>query len=190
MTNDIRIANPLKFGRMTQVLRINGVDVNVHWSVFVIAGIILLNASRKPLVTIAGGLAYLSIFLIHEWGHAAVAQQKGCAVYEINLYPIFAITRFQQPWSREDRCLIYWGGVWAQAMVALPCVLWVANFGYTRFEPVNAVIAILGSLSLWIAAFNLLPLAGLDGAVAWDLVPILFERARARRSTGPPAWRR
>jgi hypothetical protein len=35
-----------------RVMRVRGVDVNVHWSVFVVGAIILLNAGRKPVLTL------------------------------------------------------------------------------------------------------------------------------------------
>ena len=39
-----------------RVMRVKGVDVNVHWSVFLVGAIILLNAGRKPVLTLAGFL--------------------------------------------------------------------------------------------------------------------------------------
>ena len=54
-------------------------------------------------------------------------------------------------------------------IVALPLVAWVAIFGYTRFEPVNVMLALLGFFSLGVAAFNLLPFAPLDGITAWGI---------------------
>ena len=41
--------------------------------------------------------------------------------------------------------VIAWGGVVAQAIVAVPLLAWVETFGYTRFQAVNAILAILGS---------------------------------------------
>jgi hypothetical protein len=35
------------------------------------------------------------------------------------LYPIHGCVRFRQPWSRYDDALIAWGGVAAQAVVAV-----------------------------------------------------------------------
>jgi hypothetical protein len=99
-------------------------------------------------------------------------------VFSIELYPIYGITRFETPWSRFDHCVIAWGGVLAQAIVALPLVAWVAVFGYTRFEPANVVLALLGFFSLGVAAFNLLFFAPLDGIPAWGLIPALIERAQ------------
>jgi Zn-dependent protease len=78
--------------------------------------------------------------------------------------------------SRFDHCLIAWGGVVAQAIVALPFVSWVVLFGYSRLEPVNAVLALLGFFSVGVAIFNLLPIPPLDGAIAWQIVPELIKR--------------
>jgi Zn-dependent protease len=75
------------------------------------------------------------------------------------------------PWSKLDHCIIAWGGVIAQAVVALPIVVAVSLFGYSRFEPINAVVAILGFFSLGVALFNLLPIRPLDGSIAWGIIP-------------------
>jgi Zn-dependent protease len=92
-----------------------------------------------------------------------VARRRGCRAFSMALYPIFGLARFEAPDSRIDRALIAWGGVLAQTVVAVPLALYVVLFGYTRFEAINAVLAILGGYSLLVAAFNLLPLHPLDG---------------------------
>ncbi len=77
-------------------------------------------------------------------------------------------------------------------MVALPLVIWVAVFGYTRFDAVNAVLAILGFYSLCVVVFNLIPKAPLDGASAWQVIPLFIQRVRERRkkrSTKRSDWR-
>jgi hypothetical protein len=53
----------------------------------------LLNAGRKPVLTLVGLLCYLSVLLIHECGHLIAAQRRGSHVLEIRLYPIF------DPWQ-------------------------------------------------------------------------------------------
>ncbi len=177
----------MRLVRFTRVARVRGVDVDVHWSVLLIATLILLGAFRDPLLSIAGGVSYLSVLLIHECGHLVMAQHKRCEVSGIELYPLWAITRFQAPWSRVDNALIAWGGVLAQAVVGIPIVVCVAVFGYTRWEPVNAVLALLGFFSLAMAVFNLLPFAPLDGAKAWDLFPALWQERQKPRAAG---WRK
>ena len=108
------------------------------------------------------------------------AQRLGTHVREIRLYPIFGLCFFDPPWSKFDHYVIAWGGVLAQAVVAIPLVLYSSFFGFTRFDALNAVIAIFGGYSLVVAVFNLLPAGRLDGAIAWSIVPEFFRRLRQR----------
>lgn len=167
-------------------MQVKGVNVYVHWSVFCVAAFFLLGALREPWMALVGMICWLGIILIHECGHLVAAQRKKCYVLEIELYPIFGVTRFELPWSRVDRAVIAWGGVIAQAVVAIPCVVLILVFGYSRFEIVNEVLVLLGFFSLLIAAFNLLPFPPLDGDTAWDIIPALYARARDRKKRPPP----
>ncbi|HEX3103895.1 MAG TPA: hypothetical protein VHQ22_05565 [Terriglobales bacterium] len=167
---------PIKIDSLTEVMRIRDVGVYIHWTVLLIAAIILLNVIRHPLLSLLGLTAYLSVLVIHESGHMIAAQRLHCKVFSIEIYPIFGFCRFETPWSRFDHCVIAWGGVIAQAIVAAPIVLYVSIFGYTRFQPVNAVLALLGFFSLGVAAFNLLPIPRLDGSIAWGVIPETIKR--------------
>ncbi len=175
--------------KLIEVMEINGVRVFFHWSVLLIGAVILLGALEDPVLAFMVLASYYGVILIHECGHMVAAQHKGCAVRSIELYPLWGITRFDEPYSRFDHCVIAWGGVVAQALVAVPLVIWVAAFGYTRFQVVNAVLAILGFFSLSIAALNLLPIRPLDGAIAWALLPALFKRRPVRSAKRQSGWR-
>ena len=185
----MRIGN-LKLERLTRIARVDGVDVYVHWSVLAIAAFILIGAIQNPVRSLVGLAAYFSILLIHECGHLFVAHRLHCEVYEIELYPIFAFTRFQTPRSRYDHALVAWGGVLAQAVVGVPLVLWSIFIGYTPFDTVNEVLVLLGMVSLGIAAFNLLPLKSLDGATAWQILPAYLERKRLNQKRRAAGWGR
>lgn len=178
-----------KLTRVVEVMEIRGVKVFAHWSVFLIGAVILLGAREEPSLGITALAAYYGVLLIHECGHMIAAQRKRCPVWSIELYPLWGITRFDQPYSRFDRGIIAWGGVLAQAIIAVPLVMWVEMFGFTRFQSVNAILAILGFYSLFIAAFNLLPIRPLDGAIAWGLLPTLFERLATRPAKRKAGWR-
>jgi Zn-dependent protease len=119
------------------------------------------------------------------------AHRKHSRVLSIEIYPIFGLCHFEIPWSRFDHCVIAWGGVVAQLVVAIPILLWLSVFGYSRFAPVNAALAILGGYSLLMAAFNLLPVGRLDGAIAWGIIPEFFNRAKLRRKrkSSSSGWR-
>jgi stage IV sporulation protein FB len=182
-----RFSNPIRIDKHTKIGQIRGVDTYLHWTVFVVAAFILVGVIRRPGLSLLGLAAYLAVLLIHETGHLIAAQRKSCSVSSIELYPIFGVTRFGAPWSRLDHCVIAWGGVIAQATVAIPLVTFVALFGYTRFEAVNMLFAVLGFFSVGVAMFNLLPIPPLDGATAWGIFPALLSRKRSGTS---PRYRR
>ena len=186
---DLNMPGSLKVSRLTRVRRVLGVDVYVHWSIFLIAAVMLLGTLRKPLATLIGLAAYLGVLIVHESGHLIMAHLRGYDALSIELYPIFGIARFEQPGSRFDRAAIAWGGVLAQAIVGVPLAVYVAVLGYTRWEALNAALGILGYFSLGIAVFNLLPLGPLDGSVAWDLIPAFIQRRQIRRSKRMASYR-
>lgn len=185
----VEIPNLIKIDNLTEIMRIRGVSVYVHWSVLLIAGLILVNMIHHPVGSLVALASYIGVLLIHESGHLIAAQWMRCEVLSIQLYPIFGITKFETPWSKFDHCIIAWGGVIAQVVVAIPVVGWVILFGYTRFEPINALLALLGFFSLGIAAFNLLPIAPLDGTIAWAIIPEFIKRLRVSGGSRSESWK-
>jgi Zn-dependent protease len=182
--------HPPELKRLYEVMEIKGVKVFAHWSVTLIGIVVSLGAISEPGTAIPGLLSYYGVILLHECGHMIAAQRKGCVVWSIELYPIWGITRFNEPYSRYDHCVIAWGGVIAQAVVAVPIVILCETFGYSRFQPLNTVLGMFGFFSLFVAAFNLIPAPPLDGSIAWGLVPVLFRRAvRSRTERREPGWR-
>ena len=186
----IRVPIPIQVKKLTRVMQIGNTDVLIHWSVFLIAAIMLASVIRRPLVTLVGLVSYIGVLFLHEAGHLVAAERKRCDVFTIDLYAVFGLTYFQSPWSRFDHCVIAWGGVLAQAIVALPIIVWLWVFGYTRFESVNVVLALFGPFSLVVAIVNLLPIRPLDGSVAWSLMPELIRRGKGKSpSQRPSSWK-
>jgi Zn-dependent protease len=168
--------------RLYNVMEINGVKVYAHWSVLLIGLVVLVGAISEPATAIPGLLCYYGVILLHECGHMVVAQRRGYPVWSIELYPIWGIARFSEPYSHFDRCLIAWGGVLAQLVVAVPIIILNETFGPTNHPSLNTVLAMFGFFSLFVAAFNLIPAPPLDGSIAWGLVPALFKRYVRGRS--------
>ena len=44
----IKMSNPIRLGKLTNVMRIRGVDTYVHWSVFAVAAFILTGVVVAP----------------------------------------------------------------------------------------------------------------------------------------------
>jgi hypothetical protein len=106
--------------------------------VLLIGAVILLGAVEDPLLACTVLASYYGVILLHGCGHMFAALRRGCSVSSIELYPIWGTTRFTLPYSPVDHGIIAWGGVTAQAIVAVPLIAWVELFGYSRFQPLNA----------------------------------------------------
>jgi len=122
-------------------------------------------------------VSYYGVILLHECGHMVAAQRKGCRVNWIRLYPILGLVCFEQPYSQYDRAVIAWAGIVAQSLVAIPIVVWLSIFGYSRFDALNVGLGIWGYMSLGFAMLNVIPVPPLDGALAWKLFPELLRRS-------------
>jgi stage IV sporulation protein FB len=171
--------------RMFLVGYVRRIPVLVHWSAFAISLLLVISALDRPVETSVALLSYWSILLVHESGHAWMALRKRCAVYSIEIYPIHGVTRFELPVSGWDHCVILWGGVLAQLAVAVPLVAWTQIVGFTSIGAINAVFALLGYFNLVIAILNLAPMARLDGAKAWYIVPLIWARWRRSQARAP-----
>ena len=161
-------------------VRIFGAPLSVHWSVLVIAGLLLLHSLEEPLDAAISIAAYLAILLLHEAGHAYVAKRQRLRRFAIRISAVHGICEIEEPEYAKQDYLVAWGGVLAQLAVALPLVIADACFDISRWEPLGPVVGVLGYVSIAIAAFNLIPAAGLDGAKAWQLFPLLLEERRVR----------
>lgn len=177
-----------RWKNLIEIMRIRDVPVNAHWTVLLIGALILLGALERPKETIVFWVCYFGVLLIHETGHLIASHRKGCEVLSIKLYPIYGVTYFEEPRSRRDLSEIAWGGVLAQAVIAVPIFVWVAIFGFTRYDVVNIAFGMLGFFSLFVAAFNLIPIEPLDGKNAWYLFYIIYDNARFRRDLNRRRW--
>lgn len=128
-------------------------------------------------------LGILTVFLVHEFGHAVLARLVGAHVYRIDLLPYGGECTTSETDSELKESIIASGGVLAQLALAIPAELALAS------GPPAALgdfLWALSTASVLIAAFNLLPIPPLDGAKAWKLVWLIpiwaFERLRRRRS--------
>src|SRR5258707_15675192 len=103
--------------KLVEIVEINGVKVFFHWSVLLIGGLILLGAVEDPRLAFTVLAAYYGVILVHECGPMVAAQRKGCLVTLIELFPVWGIICFCEPYSHYDLYVIAWGGALAQATV-------------------------------------------------------------------------
>ncbi|WP_040494261.1 site-2 protease family protein [Ilumatobacter nonamiensis] len=148
--------------------RVLGIPVRAHWSIALIAALFGVNLASSLGVT-AGIVAVLAFFvsiLAHEFGHALVARRYGVETESIDLWALGGVARLDRepPTPRAD-------GLIAGAGPIVSLVIGVVTFGSAYLLTSN-VLAWIGIVNLFLAVFNMLPGAPLDGgrvlrAVRW-----------------------
>jgi len=178
--------------RLVAVGTMNGVPIYVHWTLLTGVGLLLLGSLGSLANAAASAVAivaYFSAMLLHEWGHVVLARRRGCQVFGIQLYPLVGLTKFQHPHTRLDHCVIAWGGVLFQTAVGLPMLVWIVAVGYSRLEVLNAFMAMFAYLTVIMVPVNLAPVAPLDGAIAWSIIPIFLRRLKGKKvPAGASRW--
>jgi Zn-dependent protease len=153
-------------------LRKSEISLYAHWSVLLAVAILAASTIAAPLYALVSLGSVVALVLIHELGHAFIAHRLGYEVDELRFGLVHGRCSFEAPSTQLEESLIAWGGVAAQLCIAVPLLLldvfWSGQLGL-----LGPVVLILGYWSLFTAAFNLLPLRGLDGRLAWHVLPSL-----------------
>jgi membrane-associated protease RseP (regulator of RpoE activity) len=164
-------------------ISVYGAPVYVHWSVLAAVAIVGLLSFSSPLYAAVAIVCYLSVIGIHELGHVYAARRLGYDVVAVRVAFLHGVCECEAPRTRWDEVLVAWGGVVAQLLVAVPVLLIAATLGTRDLFYFGPVVAFLGYVNLLIALVNLALARNLDGSVAWQVVPLLLKRFRARRGT-------
>jgi stage IV sporulation protein FB len=155
--------------------------LRVHVSVVVAVGILAFAAVESPAYAAVVLFSLLGLILLHELGHALVARHFGYSTTAIWFSLLHGRCEYESPDSAWERSLVAWGGVLAQAVIAIPiCVIDALWHGPVWV--LGPAVLILGYWSLVLIMLNLLPLHGFDGKQAWRIVPLIRKQLAARRA--------
>lgn len=188
--------------RQSLVWRWKQVPVIFHWSLLLWFPWFYLQ-SQRLVPAMQSALAMVLVLLAHESGHALAARWRRVRVHALHIHLLQGRCEHAQPYREIDDVLIAWGGVLAQSVLLLLVLAVQQLLALTWPEGVMlagpAINTLIFGNLLWIA-FNLLPIAPLDGHLAWRIVPLLRGPHRAdlrdawrelwrwpRRRGGPPA---
>ncbi len=154
------------------VARWRGIPIKIHWSA-PLGALIWTGGSLSP----ARVGAWLFMILLHEMGHAVLVRRAHAWVTHITIHGMGGECWWQGDVTPIERAMIAFGGVWAQGLLAL------AAFAYAFFSPPETQLALdlvdmFTRYNLYNAAFNLVPIAPLDGSQAWKLFPLLWKKWR------------
>lgn len=170
-----------------RVARPWGVEVRIHWSV-PLAALLVARLRFEPLIW----LGFLGVLLAHQFGHAGAVAISGGRLLGLDTTGFGGSCRWRGAGTLLERARVAWGGVLAQV------VLLVAALGLSSWHGASSDAGSLRycfvELNLAVLAINLLPIAPLDGALAWRLFGALrgsewtlMGWARRRRERRVPA---
>jgi len=162
------------------------VPIFVHWTILLWLPWYWLQ-SRSFMWAVLTLLAYTALLLAHELGHALAARSRRLRVHSIRLYVLHGQCEFEAPYHERDHVFIAWGGVLAQmcVLVVALAALFATRILMPEGEYVLApLFYVFIDANLVIAAINLIPVAPLDGHLAWRILPPLWDRLRARVQGG------
>jgi stage IV sporulation protein FB len=167
----------LRFSNGSLVVgRFRGAPIRIHWSTPL--GVLFFSGFRFAPGAFFG---FVLVILVHELGHAIAVARCRHRTVAIDVHGFGGLCWWDGYPTPTERAIIAWGGVIAQAALALVTFAIVLVAGRPA-SPFGAELteSFLRS-NLWLIAMNLLPIPPLDGAEAWAIVPILRSRYRRRR---------
>ncbi len=182
--------NNIKLGRVA------GVIVELNWTVLAIAALVTLSvaggilpaaapgyqATQYVVGGVAAALALLASILVHELGHALVAQRNGVKVERISLWAFGGVAQMESEAETPRSEFLIAGIGPAISLILGLALIYPASVVGGLF---GAVLGWLASINIILAVFNLIPGAPLDGGRllhAW-LWKRHGDRARATATT-------
>ncbi|MEV6734672.1 MULTISPECIES: site-2 protease family protein [unclassified Streptomyces] len=158
--------------------RVVGVPLRMHWSVPLLVVLFAYGLGRQTLpvwtpgrsnavytfASVVGALLLMGSLLLHETAHAATARRRKISVEDVTLWALGGMTRMGRPQTAAAAFVVavsgpltslLLGGAALGAGIGLDALLgWAVP---------AAVLVWLGWTNLFLAVFNLLPAAPLDG---------------------------
>lgn len=167
----------LRFSNGSLVVgRFRGAPIRIHWSTPL--GVLVFSGLRfAP----GAWLGFVLVILLHELGHAIAVARCRQRTVAIDVHGFGGLCWWSGYPTPTERAMIAWGGVIAQAALALATLLVVAIAGRPASPFAAELVASFLGPNVWMIFLNLLPIPPLDGAEAWRIVPILRSRYRRRR---------
>ena len=155
------------------LFRSRGVPVRIHWTA-PLGALIFSSFQFRPGIW----LGFLALVIVHEMGHAFLVRQRRLRSLEIMVHGFGGYCRHEVG-SVYDGAIIAWGGVLAQLLVlGLP----TAALVYLGLWPESVfgrdIAYTFMRINLIMAAFNLLPVGGLDGQKAWKFPKMWWRRRK------------
>jgi stage IV sporulation protein FB len=148
-----------------RIARVAGIPIRVHVLFLLLVAALALAPSTGLLEFVALGVLVVSVVL-HELGHALVAQRFGIRVVDITLWPLGGLARLSHipESSRVEACIAIAGPAVNVVLALIAAPFFV--FGIVS-SPEDSILALIPFafvvVNSFMAAFNLLPAFPTDG---------------------------
>src|SRR5215213_11369651 len=185
-------------GRSITLFRFRGIRVSVDWSWFIVLFLVIIwmtnrfelildeSGATPFLLSLLAAVGFFGSILLHEFGHAVVAERNGIGISGIQLWIFGGMARMDReadsPGTEMKVALA--GPAVTLAIVAVLSVIGIGTVGWTEFReaavqetrsdasPLMALIAWLVTINALVLVFNLLPAYPMDGgrvarAISW-----------------------
>lgn len=161
--------------------RVFGVELGLHYSWFIIAGLITLSLAAhfrevNPVwgtgviwaAAILTGVLFFAGLFAHELSHAAVAKVRGLPIHKITLFMLGGAAQIEKEASdATTEFLVAIAGPISSALIGGILLLAASLSGWAPQLPPQtpglAILVWLGYINLALAAFNMIPGFPLDG---------------------------
>ncbi len=175
-------------GGSLRLVKILGIDIRIHYSWFLIFGLVsyyiysdFRTAEYGPVVSLLVGLAASGALFVciiaHELAHSVVAVRSGIPVRSITLFILGGVASISREAERPGtEMLMAVAGPACSLAIGLACgAAWYAIGGYREEATAyHGLLLWIASLNVLLGAFNLLPGFPMDGgrvfrAVVWRI---------------------
>src|SRR5688572_27093889 len=147
--------------------KIAGIDVYLHWTFFLLLGLVFFSDLGQgtgipaAIQAVLFVLALFACIVLHELGHALAARRYGIPTRDITLLPIGGVARLERmPREPKQELWVAVAGPLVNVAIAacLVVTLLVIRYGHIEvLAPVSGFLWPLLLMNLFLVAFNMLP---------------------------------
>jgi hypothetical protein len=150
------------------------VPVHLHWSVLLGGLMPCVYVGFNIIEILFFTVAFILLVAIHEFGHAFAAKLLGLRVFEVQINVSGGHCRYEMPPTIWKALLVTSGGIFAQVILLLIAMIYIAIFGYESSRVMNCFLLVFTFINFLMLIVNVIPakvIAGLstDGLVLWKL---------------------
>jgi stage IV sporulation protein FB len=160
------------------ISNIKGIPCYIHLSLPILFSFVLILSIISNLELLIIYASIISAITIHEFGHAALVMRLNLEVHRINISALWGMCVYDEPYYEFEDIVIAWGGVLAQTLFVILIIFFYILFGNITNDLITAYISGFIFSNITMIACNLIPLEGLDGYLAWKIIPYYFEKMK------------